>query len=338
VNDDNVFESYEEWPTTITNKLSNLNCDVEECEELDDHLSQNCSAEEDAYQDLDTVLITSDQQKESFQSLIENNKQNKTISNEENSYEPEEYNPTIDDDDNDDDDNDNDDDDDGGGSGAHSKSDNSDVNDSRKLKREDSHGAILKGVKSPTSSIISGGIDDDLNITTKVSNKDDDITERSQDLSMSELVVSELLQSIIAERESIVKTTEAQKSQLKSELIKTHELEMKELHLKYKSKIKKLRLKQKEEYIAMKIVIEKLQSELTGVYKQNSKLADYMKKSCKREEKFNQVVTMLQDTVNNLESELTEVKTEVVGLRKRENELLASLELAKEKLRTYEAT
>ena len=324
----NEFELYEEWPTAITNKISNLNCDVEECEELDDHLSQNCSAEEDAYQELDTALLTSDQQKESFQSLIENDKQNKTISNEENSYEPEEYSPTTDDD------NDDDDDDDDDGGGAHSKSDNSDVNDSRKLKREDSHGAILKGVKSPTSSIISGGIDDDLNITTKVSNKDDDITERSQDLSMSELVVSELLQSIIAERESIVKTTEAQKSQLKSELIKTHELEMKELHLKYKSKIKKLRFKQN----AMKNIIEKLHSELTGVYKQNSKLADYMKKSCKREEKFNQVVTMLQDNVNNLESELTEVKMEVVGLRKRENELLASLELAKEKLRTYEAT
>ena len=115
------------------------------------------------------------------------------------------------------------------------------------------------------------------------------------------------------EHDSIAKTPEAQKSHL----IKAHELEMKDLDLKCKSEMKQLQLKQEEESINMKVKIIKLESE-------NSKLAEHLKKSCKREEMFDQVVTLLQDTVSNLQTEM--------------NELLATLESTKEKLKKYEAT
>jgi len=160
---------------------------------------------------------------------------------------------------------------------------------------------------------------------------DREITTMLHDNSVSEMVVSELLQSIISERESIVKTVELQKSQLQHELSKMHELEIKELQLKYKSRFKKLRLKHKEEGLALKTVVEKLQLELTGVYEQNSKLTRYMKESYRREEKFNKAITRLQQTVNSLESELASV-------RSRETDLLTNIEMLKERLRKYELT
>ena len=162
--------------------------------------------------------------------------------------------------------------------------------------------------------------------------KDDgELTTTLNDSSVSEMVVNELLQSIISERESIIKTVESQKSQLQHEQTKTHELEIRELQLKYKSRFKKLRLKHKEEGLALKAVIEKLQSELAGVYEQNSKLTRYMKESYKREEKFNKAITRQQQTVSSLESELT-------SIRSRETDLLTNIEILKEKLRKYELT
>ena len=162
--------------------------------------------------------------------------------------------------------------------------------------------------------------------------KDDgELTTTLNDSSVSEMVVNELLQSIISERESIIKTVESQKSQLQHELTKTHELEIRELQLKYKNRFKKLRLKHKEEGLALKAVIEKLQSELAGVYEQNSKLTRYMKESYKREEKFNKAITRQQQTVSSLESELASV-------RSRETDLLTNIEILKEKLRKYELT
>ena len=120
--------------------------------------------EEDDYQELDSVLkkLTADQQMEP----PAENKQNGTASDGEESYEQEDYHPTTDDDD------------------AHSKSDypdNTDVND--KEKPEDSRESIPKDSKvmlSPISGVI--GVQNGLNVTTKVSNKDDDAIERSHDL------------------------------------------------------------------------------------------------------------------------------------------------------------
>jgi len=167
----------------------------------------------------------------------------------------------------------------------------------------------------------------------KDSNIDDggELTTTLLDNSVSEVVVTELLQSIISERESIVKTVELQKSHLKHELTKTHELEIKELQLKYKSRFKKLKLKHLEDGLALKAVIEKLQSELAGVYEQNSKLTRYMKESYRREEKFNKAITRLQQTVSSLELDLE-------STRSRETDLLANVEVLKEKLRKYELT
>lgn len=342
------WEVYEAWPAaTVDNHSKSHNGNIEEelynlvsalqpkvldeYEEIDNWTADKpppspsnhpSPAKEDDYQELETVLSSSNKQKESFQSLI---KQKQSSDN--NEEDPEDYYPTADDDNGDDypDDRDLYD----------------DVNDDGKLTLKKSHETVPRGSsKSPASSTTSAGseIHSGLLAAPEISIKDNDATERSQDVSTSEMTVTELLQSITAERESIVKMAETQKSQLKSDLLKKHELEMKELHLKYKSKIKKLQLKQKEDGMAMKVVMEKLQSELTGVYKQNLKLTNYVKKSCKREERFNQIVTMLQGTVNNLESELTEVRQELDEVKRRESELLASLKMAKEKLRKYEAT
>ena len=274
-----------------------------------------CNTKEDDYQELETFQSPSDDQKESFQSLV---KQKENSDN--NEEDPKYYHPTTDDEDD--------------------YPDDGDVHDSGKLTPKKLHDTPPRGSKSPVSSTTSAGYEmhNAPLATAEMSTRDNDATEKSQDLSTSEMTVSELLQSITAERESIVKMAETQKAQLKSDLIKKHELEMKELHFKYKSKVKKLQLKQKEDGIAMKVVIEKLQSELTGVYKQNLKLTDYVKKSCKREERFNQIVTMLQGTVSSLESELTEVRQELDEVKRRENELLASLKVAKEKLKKYEVT
>ena len=173
--------------------------------------------------------------------------------------------------------------------------------------------------------------DEDKDYDDKDDSDDRELTTMLHENSVSEMVVSELLQSIISERESIVKTVELQKSQLQHELSKTHELEIKELQLKYKSRFKKLRLKHKEEGLALKTVVEELQSELTGVYEQNSKLTRYMKESYRREEKFNKAITRLQQTVNSLESELASV-------RGRETDLLTNIEMLKERLRKYELT
>lgn len=347
---DNDTDQYEDWPG-----VSNLRDDVTDYtyepaaftankspppkqSSPNSTVNTSTTVKEQEYMPLTTAKEQEiyEETETAFQQLIRN-KQNTTATNEESLHEPKMYYPTTDDDVHSKSDHPH-----HGDDSMRSKSDHGDVNDNVKLKSD--NGTVFKSSELPTTSNVTLGgteIHNGLSVAAKVSSedKDNDITERSQDLSMSNMAnVSELLQSVIAERESFVKVAEAQKSQLESDLVKTHELEMKELHLKYKSKIKKLQLKQKEEGIAMKVVVEKLQSELTGVYKQNSKLTYYVKKSCKREERFNRVVAMLQDTVSSLESELTEVRQEVVALRKRENELLASLELSKEKLKKFEAT
>ena len=340
---DGDVDVYEAWPAETTdNHSKSQNGDddddelyylptaeqhevLEEYEEIDNwtadkplpspsnHPSPNSDAKEDDYQELETVQSPSNNQKESFQSLI---KQKQNSDN--NEEEPEDYYPTTDD------------------GNEEDYVDYGDVNDDGKLMPKKSHETVPRGSnKSPASTTTSGGSEmhSGLLAAAEVSIKDNDATERSQDVSTSEITISELLHSITAERESIVKMAETQKSQLKSDLLKQHELEMKELHLKYKSKVKKLQLKQKEDGMAMKVVIDKLQSELTGVYKQNLKLTNYVKKSCKREERFNHIVTTLQGTVNNLESELIEVRQELDEVKMRENELLASLKMAKKNFR-----
>lgn len=271
--------------------------------------------EEDQYEDITKKLA--DQQKKSLQSLTED-KQDTTASDGKHSYEPEDYHPSTDND--------------------SALSDY--IHHWVPHDEEKSHDSIPKGtnkpplkppassdifssvskppLKHPTSGVISGDVEvrNSANMTAEMTNKDDEVTKRLQDPSTSDTTVSELRQSLIAENDSNAKTQESQ-------MTKAHKLEMKDLDLKYKTEMKQLQLKQEEETLAMKVEINKLKSELNGVYKQNSKLAEHVKKSCKREEMFDQVVKLLQDTVSNLQTEM--------------NELLATLESTKEKLRKYES-
>ena len=266
----------------------------EDEEDEEDEEEEDEEEEEDPYQEF--ADLVSDQQKKSLQSLTED-KQDMTASGGKDSYEREDYHPSTDND------------------SAHSDY----LHQWIPHDKEKSYDSIPKGtgkppLEPPMFSTDGVEVRNSANMTTEVTNKHDEVAKRLQDPSTSDTTVSELRQSLVAEEDGNAKT---QKS------TKAHEFELKDLNLKYKTEMKQLQLKQEEETLAMKVEINKLKSELNGVYKQNSKLAEHVKKSCKREEMFNQVVTLLQDTVSDLQTEM--------------NELLATLESTKEKLKKYES-